>query len=626
MHALSLLLSAFFLLVPEPAPSPPVKPAAASPAQPLETIHLLDRPEAVRFELPPKASPPAHGPFFQPFWFSAITQKQSGFHRRVIVHDSREAVRDMREALLLPVPSKAFIDLPAGAGRVLTWGHLVLGAANTKVVAAKVTCSAGSTQTVLWEAATVPAPMTKVQDWPARQRVVLPDTCTKLALEAAAPDGKAGDGQEVVWENPQLERPFPAGAARPYNVLYIVIDAARSDAVGKHRDPAISSVTPFIDTIEATGSTFPNAYSNGNTTLLSMNALLLGAHPRAMGFLALWWAGKDRRPDFYATKPPYLTRLLHGAGYVTFGATHNHLYFPGYRFGVDPGFDVLQDCGRDADDHPILTRRAISFMEQNRDRRFLVQVNLIGPHQPYTPPKPCLEKGKAAAGKGKTILDPRYLGEICWADEHVGQLVAALDRLGLRSNTLVVITSDHGEVMDSLHDCPANHEGHKCGHLHGLTLYDEEINVPLIFSLPGVVKGQSISTLVQHADIAPTILDLVGLKADPRMTGRTLVPALVQGKALPDVTIYSERWLARAVRMGDYKLIFHTKKDDVCPVVAKERCGTPPWWELYDLSADPREHKDLSRKLPEKVKELETEMNRLRTLFYQNSGAKGLNP
>jgi len=588
-------------------------------------------------------NPVKDGTNFQPFLHSAAPKNLRDYHRRVLLHDRSDAFRDMREALVLPVPSTAsfpvtstasfpvpsatsfpvkmpgtpasphshaspHVEVPPGSAKpldTLVFSPVVLGERGE--VVASVSCD--SSNAVLWEETIAAAPVAKVVRWPEPRTVALPEGCGRVVMSAKAAGGNAAGGTRIVWESPRIENATPPDRAPKYNVIYIVVDALRSDAVGVHRT-AFPSVSPEIDMLEKSGTTFPNGYSNGNTTLLSMNAMLLGAHPRAMGFLTLWWGGQDRRPFFYERRPTFLTRTLHRAGYYTYGAVHNHLFFPGYIYGVDPGFDALQDCGRDTTDHTILTDRAIEFMRANSDRRFMLELNLLGPHQPYAPPKEYLEQVKQIVGKRKDLLhDVRYLGEVAWVDLHVGRLMAALDELGLRGETLVILTADHGEVMDNKHSCFSQREQHACLHLHGLTLYEEEINVPMMFSLPGVVKaGQVAQDFAQHVDLVPTILDLVGVTPDPRLTGRSLKPVLLGSGTLPEAPVYSEKWLARAFRKGNYKIIHHSSKDDICPPAASKVCKGGDWYEMYDLSADPHERSEMSRSQGSLARDLVKEM------------------
>ena len=98
------------------------------------------------------------------------------------------------------------------------------------------------------------------------------------------------------------------------------------------------------------------------------------------------------------------------------------------------------------------------------------------------------------------------------------------------------------------------------------------------------------------------------------------------GLRLEEVPVFAERWVSRTLRTLKYKLIFHTRKDDVCPKVAAEVCKSRHWVELYDVQNDPEERVEISRELPGVVKEMEEKLEEMRALFYQQSGGDGPNP
>ncbi|MBM4352752.1 MAG: sulfatase [Deltaproteobacteria bacterium] len=611
--------------------------ASAEAETRLRTTHLLDRLARARLDIPGgigKASVPQDGKHLQPYWFSQGLEEQKKFHRRVILNFPDEALRDMREALVIPLGSRVTLPVDDSGGGTLAAVHLVAhSGGKARKATWRYVCHGAGKESEIGTLDAESVGLGQVRTWPAETRFELPSWCLQLQVDVqAAGDGPAGmekpgsgKGLYAVWQDPRLERPFAAVENRGYNVLFIVVDALRSDVVGVH-NTEFPSISPAIDALEKSGTTFPQGFANGNTTLLSMNTLLLGAHPRAMGFLTLYWAGQDRRPNFYQARPTYITRILHEAGYVTFGATHNHLYFPGYKFGADPAFDVLQDSGRESTDHPLLVRRALEFMEAHKNHRFLVQVNLIAPHQPYAPPQESLEHVKTTLGKSKPLADIRYLGEVNWVDRHIDLLVRGLADLGLDEETVVLLTSDHGEVMDIAHDCYSVRDQHRSFHLHGVTLYDEELNVPIMFSLPGLIRPQVSDVVAEHVDIVPTLLDLLGLPVDPRMTGRSLKPVLVDGIPLPDDGAFAERWTTRTYREGGYKLLLHTAKDDICPTVASKVCKEGEWVELYHVAKDPRERHEISRQMPDKVKELREKIKHWRQTLWEKGGKVGPNP
>lgn len=553
-------------------------------------------------------------------WHAAPSGQRHPWRRRVVLHEKARALRDMRDALILPAGTVVTLPFPCcPEGRLVFTAAALHGRKGERAV--EVVLRQGDDE--LWRKTLAGQPVSRSGVWPEATILPLPAGDEPLVLTVGGEAGK----DFLAWASPRVE--CPAEGAPHRNVIYIVVDALRSDVVGVNRGWDGPSISPNIDRLEASGVTFPRGFSNGNTTLLSMNTMLFGAHPRAVGFLVTWWAKVDRRPLFYARKPSYLTRLLRNFGYMTWGATHDHLYFPAYKWGVDPGFEGLQDSGRDPEDARILTELSIEFMEAHRHRPFLLELNLLAPHQPYKAPKEVLAEVKETLKGTKDLPAPvPYLAEVAWADMHVGKLLAALERLGLRERTLVILTADHGEVFDRIHACRDWVSGKSCHQSHGLTWYDEEINVPIMVSLPGTIPAGDVrEDIAQHVDLAPTVLALLGLPVPEDMTGRDLSKALQGGPRLEDVHVYAESWTSRAWRTRDWKLIHHTRKDTICPTVAKKVCRKGgQWFELFDLRADPRERSEVSKQYPEVVKELGEKIETFRMELYEKSGGEGPNP
>lgn len=601
-----------------------VGPTSARAASGSVTVtHLLDSLGASTIEVPAGAKPMANGRNFQPFWFTEAPKAMEPWHRRVLIYNGGAKFRDMREALVVPVGTKLTIPASVASGDRFFGIPLVQGAAGKNVVV-KVLCKSGATEKVVWESKVASGQVGSLKSWPSGIEASVTSACSQIVLLSSYENTKQ-NGCYMVWQDPRIEKTRGADAP-PYNVVMIVVDALRGDAVGAARSN-FATVSPNIDALAKGGTDFVWGHSAANTTLMSMNVLLTGAHARAGNFIALWWNKKDRRPDFYHSKPTYVTRILHKAGFVTMCAVNNHLYFADYIYGVDPGFDIVQDCQKDREDHPLLTKSVIDFMKQNQQKRFFVQLNLLGPHQPYNPPEECVAVARKALKGADPMYDARYIGEICWVDKHVGMVMEALKKEGLDKNTIVVLTADHGEVMDGRHQCRSESQQQSCAKLHGLTLYNEEIHVPMIFSLPGVIRPQVVATPVSHPDIVPTLLAMNKLEVPGRMSGRSLVATLLQGSALPEIPVYAERWNARALRWGKWKLIWHTPKDDICPRSVQKTCKKGgSWVELYDVSTDPNERNDVSVTQAAKVKEMKAKIEAIKDELYLKSGGQGPNP
>ncbi len=179
--------------------------------------------------------------------------------------------------------------------------------------------------------------------------------------------------------------------------------------------------------------------------------------------------------------------------------------------------------------------------------------------------------------------------EIRYADDGVKQLLTAVDDLGLKDDTLVIVFSDHGEIMYK-HGIYFDHHG----------LYDEDIHVPLIVRWPGQARaGVRVPHLVQHIDIAPTILDAVGIEVPDEMEGTSLVPYLKGERNDPIypflVTEECTRMMKWGLRTRKYKFILSRQQDYL---------ELPPC-ELYDLDDDPREMNNIAEDFPEVVQEME---------------------
>ncbi|MCH2615285.1 MAG: sulfatase-like hydrolase/transferase, partial [Opitutales bacterium] len=190
--------------------------------------------------------------------------------------------------------------------------------------------------------------------------------------------------------------------------------------------------------------------------------------------------------------------------------------------------------------------KTIEFIEEDHSRPWLMSVNIFDPHLPFDPPKSYRDRYSAdempdplfresdldaqAALDGIDFQYPArrpeevqakdkiaaYYAMIEQIDDHVGRMLDALERTGQRKDTLVIFTSDHGEMLGD-HGLIAK----------GCRFYEGLVHVPLIFSWPGRFDGdQRKEALVELTDIAPTLLELAGLPLQDRMAGRYLVAIL----------------------------------------------------------------------------------------------------
>ena len=234
---------------------------------------------------------------------------------------------------------------------------------------------------------------------------------------------------------------------------------------------------------------------------------------------------------------------------------------------------------------------------QNRDGQFFIHWAPYAVHTPIMGPEELVEKYKAKVpGIQK---NPTYAALVENLDQNVGKILSELDRLGLRKNTLIIFTSDNGGLIGN----PQNPVTVNLG-LRSFKGYPYEggIRVPTVVSLPGQIPAGTVSqTPIITMDWVPTILEMVGEK-NTSTDGVSLVPALLQKGSLadrdlfwhfphyrePDIRPYS------IIRSGAYKLIYYFDGSEA---------------ELYDLSNDPLEEKNLAKQLPFLTSQLKTKLD-----------------
>jgi len=188
-----------------------------------------------------------------------------------------------------------------------------------------------------------------------------------------------------------------------------------------------------------------------------------------------------------------------------------------------------------------------------------------------------------------------YDGAIRYVDGEIGRLMEGLKKHGIADQTLVIITSDHGESLTE-HGIYFDHHG----------LYEVSIHVPLIMRYPEVLSaGKAVEGFVQHIDLVPTILDLVGINRHAEdFDGESLMPLIHEGKELRSAVYIEEAYAQRkrAIRTKKYEYIKAPSEESaVCRLCNRIHGGVE---ELYDLESDPEQNHNLAQDKPETAKKL----------------------
>ena len=338
------------------------------------------------------------------------------------------------------------------------------------------------------------------------------------------------------------------------NILLVTLDTTRADRIGAYGYAKAS--TPVLDALARDGILFEHCITPTAYTLPSHSSIMTGLYPPAHGVRL---NGDAALADSNET----LAEKLKAKGYRT-GAFVGAFVLDG-RWGISQGFEQYDDKFDLGPDQKLDLARvqrpankvvdaALQWLGQDSAKPFFAWVHMYDAHTPYEPPQPY-------AG---------YDGEISFSDSQVGRLLKWLDDRGLRDNTIVVVTADHGEGLGS------HGEGE-----HGYYVYDYAVRVPLIVRIPGS-KSARVSRQVRTVDIMPTLLETVAAGKSDRIDGLSLLPLLSKDDA-PERLAYSESMATRlqygwaalySLRSQEHKLI------------------EAPRSELYDLASDPGETKN----------------------------------
>jgi len=377
------------------------------------------------------------------------------------------------------------------------------------------------------------------------------------------------------------------------NLVLIVIDTLRADRVGSYG--AERDTTPGLDAFGREALRFERAYSAAPWTQPAVASIFTGLSPSGHGVQLL---GQP-----LPRSVPTLAERLQGHGFAT-GAVVSHLLVGG-RFGFARGFDHFDQGaagGHEAISGPRVTERALETLArlEATDSRFFLFVHYFDPHYSYHHHP---EVGFAPArvgrvGGGDPIeklwrvqedlapeellhLSALYDEEVRFTDRALSRLLERLEASGRLADSVVVVTSDHGEELM---------ERSRIG--HAATLFDELVRVPLWISLPER-EGRVVRAPVSTAGLLATALELLGLPPATRAGLAASFAPRLRGREGPAAPVFSEtRHFAQkqAVIDGRYKLVVDLQS------------GAP---ELYDVVADPGERRDLAAEQPDRVRRLQ---------------------
>lgn len=395
-----------------------------------------------------------------------------------------------------------------------------------------------------------------------------------------------GDCSSILIEEAQLRRPgeeteVPEEIEPPKYVLFWIIDTLRADYLPLHFETDVQA--PNLKQLADEGVSFARAYVQGTESRASHATLFTAQYPERHGVMA---RGRVDR------SVPILPTLIQDQGYQTALFASNG--YVSHLLNLNRGWDHYQnnihlETSLDA---RSMAREGLAWMTPRLEDPFFVYIGTIDPHVTYRKHREVIELyepepyngrfrrflsgddlGRIKGGylsvtdREKERIINLYKNEITFNDLAFGELRAELEELGIWEDTLVVITSDHGEEF---------WEHGSVGHGHNV--HQEMVHVPLIFYYPkGLPQGAVVQSGGEVVDVLPTVLELLGIEIPSGQQGRSLLPKIFgQDGGYPAPAIATQYGLHYGVQIMDWKLYLRSGR-----------------MRFYNRTADPLELHDI---------------------------------
>jgi arylsulfatase A-like enzyme len=432
-------------------------------------------------------------------------------------------------------------------------------------------------------------------------RAASEETWKSAKVDLAAFAGKAirlelkaeGSGVGGAWGEPGIftpgaPTPAPdpqdtiAKATKAKNLIMVVMDTTRADQFETFT-PGNGIHTPKFDAFSKEATAFTRAYNSSNWTKPSVLSMFSGLYPAT----------------HTATKPEsnvpegieLISEHLQKQGIRTQGFTSNPVVSE--KFGFERGWDDFEVFYKEEASGKSMYKRASEWVEKNGDKPFFLYVQTIDPHTTYAVPreywgryykknysgqigesfkrdeqKKINDKEMKLTSDDVAWIQALYHGEISYQDEHVGYFLDQLKAQGRLEDTVVVVTNDHGEEI---------HDHGSFG--HGWTLYEEMIRAPLLIHYPALFpKATVVDEITEHVDLAPTLVEAMGLPPMKGTEGTSFLPTLHGSvEQEPRYAIAISDNGKRSIHIGNWKLEISKKKG---------------WKQLFEITSPVAETRD----------------------------------
>jgi len=400
-------------------------------------------------------------------------------------------------------------------------------------------------------------------------------------------------------------------------ILYVVFDTLRADHLSCYDYPR--STSPNIDSIASEGVLFSYAYPTDVPTQPSYTAMFSGQRGISTGIIS------HHADEYLSDNTPWLPQILSNEGYTTTAVStlyHMKKWFArGFQYYMNPVANDVRLTQKVTAEQ--INSMAIPWLRAHGKEDFFMFVHYWDVHEPFVPPQhyrrlyyqgeerdrrnhslegikdnlayPFTKKLLDTMGEDITDIEyviAQYDAEITYVDEQFGKLISTLKELNILDDTLIILTSDHGESLGE-HGIYFDHAG----------VYGPTVHVPLIFHHLDLPQGKKIDALVQLIDIAPTVLEFFKVDIPQEFEGRSLFPLLRGDSTEHYKEVFTNQGLWQATRM------MRTKKWKLIKCIDNGFWNFPST-ELYDLQSDPQELNNIAQERKEILDKLELKFHR----------------
>ena len=396
------------------------------------------------------------------------------------------------------------------------------------------------------------------------------------------------------------------------NVLLLTIDSMRADMPWNGYPRPIA---PNLTRLAEQSVVYTHAYSLCSATTMALGGMMASRYP-------LQVPRDGKATSGFPPEAHFLAEVLQAGNVRTLGV-HGHVFFYGAN-GIDQGFDewrfIKYVTARTSREGAITDDRLATLLVKTMDAHvakepsqpFFAWTHFMDPHfrynrhpgiEPYVgspykgakgqEDKPMVSPGVPLSDVGQQLRNG-YDGEVTFTDKHVGRVLDHVRQQPWGKRTAIIVSADHGEAFGE----------QKSYFEHGFLLYEVTVRVPLIIYIPGV-PPRRIDTRRSTVDLAPTILQLFGLKSPESFVGTSLVPEVL-GEKVP------ERRVVLDYPYTDQNQRRRAIIDSSVKIIASENELEP---KLFDLSKDPGEQNDLAAKDSKLLSEMKAKLEETETKF-----------